>query len=450
MADCKAICLKLGMLIFFLMVMLGVLYFLMSQLPEQRIRMSSTDIQVANDVSTVWCRKQFVVSDHLMDTYRIDKKPEIDQEVYHSHNVNYSIHMTWKKQKVLRYYMLSGSKLHIKACSSNPDAYVYVTKGHRNLIRCLRRTTSKFFDNEDDDDSFRDSEDRFKNDFDFSEIIEKFQKWERIKKVLPVYLRRCQDAEASRQIPTRCNEKSISVNIEKSDVYYVIVKNFHRKSINQINLSVTLKRTSYKVDQSNTVCTKSSQCDVTLSFASSNRVMLYAPPEPNAGSVTFNVLLSCKPRLLLYIGTFLLVPLIFLILLGCCLNLCICFKKTDRKKIKYILLRDNCDDKKIIQVPLLGSEEALISRRYDTNNFTKVPEIKASKNSPSSTEARSSDQTAPGYNPPTAATALGYTPPTAATAPGYTPPPAYFTRDTPPPFYTPPTMYSNKPTSAAK
>ncbi|XP_076347083.1 uncharacterized protein LOC143245091 [Tachypleus tridentatus] len=426
MADCKAICLKLGMLIFFLMVMLGVVYFLMSQVSEQRIRMSSTDIHVANDVSTVWCERQFVVSDHLMDTYRVDKKPEIDKNVYHSYNVNYSIQMSWKNQKVLRYYMLSGSKLQIKACSSNTDAYIYVTKGHRNMIQCLRRMTSKFFDDEDDDDHFRDSEDRFENDFDFSEIIEKFQKWERIGKVLPDYVRHCQAAEETHRISTRCKEKSINMNIEKSDVYYVIVKNFNLKSVNQINLSVTLKRTSYKVDQSNTVCTKSSQCDVMLFFASSNRVMVYAPPEPDAGSVTYNVSFSCKPRLLLYVGTFLLIPLLFVVLFGCCLKPCICCKRPHKKKIKYILLRDNCDDKKIIQVPLLGSEEALISRSYDTNSFTNVPETKSSKNSPPSTETSNSAQTT-------------------ATAPGYTPPPAYFPCVRPPPVYTPPTMYSSKP-----
>ncbi|GIZ02502.1 DUF4793 domain-containing protein [Caerostris extrusa] len=208
----------------------------------------------------------------------------------------------------------------------------------------------------------------------------------------------CSSVISNQEIPSTgagddssdCNEalgvKPIHVNITTSDFYVIAILNTNRHKSNEIGLHIALDRSRYTIQKSGhsfDMCSLSTSCTIGLSFASSDRALIWIPDEPNAGRSTFVVRSQCKPRLAVFAILSVFFPL--MVFLGVAFVV-----RADRERIMRIYncrsrleCEQECSDTRFV-IPLLDNGVAICS------DFTLYP--------PEETPDTPTEEQPPAYN----------------------------------------------------
>ncbi|XP_055941840.1 uncharacterized protein LOC129971884 isoform X2 [Argiope bruennichi] len=266
--------------------------------PEQRTELSAADMRLVPPSSTLWCEAVALTSDHPFVAYQVSLPPLIEPKHLNKQRVNLNLKLNGGQSgnvMKLRYYLLPASIVEISACATHPGGRLLVFKGDKEVTSCLKQQCGEDSDESDsDEDSSADSS-----------KCSWSSKTSRCSSLVSNSVISSSDVreESSYMCDDVHDVRPVHVNITSADFYVIVILNTNRHRSNAIGLRIVLDRSRYTIHKSGhtfDMCSLSTACTIGLSFASSDRALVWIPDEPNAGRSTFTIRSQCKPRLAVF------------------------------------------------------------------------------------------------------------------------------------------------------
>lgn len=211
---------------------------------------SPTDIRKLETISGIFCESVLIDSSTIITTYKFKSKPKVNETSSLVYQKAVSTVLTGNNYEYWGFYLLENSVTKVSVCPEYGISF-YIIKGEKNL-------------------------DAWKKNALCSNCHER-----------EYFLYSCSGSP-----------QHVSFKASSSDQYYFLFANDLEPGRVSVDITFTLNRKMYSLEDSYTVCLDSFDCNVPLSVYNAESIVFYVPKD---SSFDTSVTIFCHPRVYIYV-----------------------------------------------------------------------------------------------------------------------------------------------------
>ncbi|GAB6027626.1 hypothetical protein CHUAL_001867 [Chamberlinius hualienensis] len=277
---------------------------------KYHIPVSSTETRLLDHkISTVWCESEKIAINTTFNAYLMSDLPQFENST-RTYWTTKHYNLRAEEREYWGFYLPKGSSLSVSLCARYDGGKVVIFKGKRNMKKCARREED---DEPDDEHELSDEDDDYLTDDDLEDTEEEDSS---VSSSEEEFTNECHGAMFNQTLipTTHCEsitkwqpKNVVSYRVTTSDYYYVLVTSLNSLFQNTIVSNITLTKPIYNLTTPVTVCQNVTECTLSFSFGSWQKVILEMPEEQDWQTYVAEV--ECQPRAMLYFPFYLAIPI---------------------------------------------------------------------------------------------------------------------------------------------